>query len=211
MWDSFTYYGLLAIESVAGAFGVRLYEEPLYRVVGQVGTTIEVRQYVPRVAAEATIPGTGDKARGEAFQVLFNYIAGANKGGSGGEKISMTAPVSVTEPQRIAMTAPVSTSEAGGSVRMRFFLPATFTVQSAPQPHDQRIRIVEVPAETQAVLRFSGTGTDMPDRQRELVAGLAGSRWRAEGQPFAMFYDAPFTLPFLRRNEAAVVVAPVSG
>ena len=26
------------------------------------------------------------------------------------------------------------------------------------------------------------------------------------GEPYTLYYDAPFTLPFLRRNEAAVVV-----
>jgi hypothetical protein len=36
---------------------------------------------------------------------------------------------------------------------------------------------------------------------------VAASDWRATGQPIAMFYNPPWTLPFFRRNEVAVPVA----
>ena len=64
-----------------------------------------------------------------------------------------------------------------------------------------------VPAEEIAILHFSGSGSDLATRQTELMAALAGSRWRPTEAAYALFYDAPFTLPFLRRNEAAVAVA----
>ena len=211
IWDTFTYYAVLALESVVGAFGVRLYEEPRYRVADRIGQTIEVREYAPRVAAEVTIAGTGEKARSDAFSALFNYIAGANDGASGGKKIAMTVPVAVAEPQRIAMTAPVGMSEAGGSVRMQFFLPASFSVETAPRPRDPRVKITPVPGETLAVLRFSGSGAAFPERQQELVSALAGSKWKVAGEPVALSYDAPFTLPFLKRNEAAVAVSAAGG
>jgi hypothetical protein len=35
---------------------------------------------------------------------------------------------------------------------------------------------------------------------------LKDTKWRPSGEPYTLFYDAPFTLPFLRRNEAAVAV-----
>jgi hypothetical protein len=65
-----------------------------------------------------------------------------------------------------------------------------------------------VPAETVAVLRF--TGLRNPDsiaaRQSELLQRLEATGYRADGPPFAWFYDPPWTIPFLRRNEAVVRV-----
>jgi hypothetical protein len=55
-------------------------------------------------------------------------------------------------------------------------------------------------------LRFSGSGADFAARQTDLIEKLRGSRWRPNGEPYTLYYDAPFTLPFLRRNEAAVAV-----
>ena len=68
------------------------------------------------------------------------------------------------------------------------------------------MKLVTVPGETIATLRFSGSGSDFADRQSELITIISGSRWRPTGAPYALNYDAPFTLPFLRRNEAAVAV-----
>ena len=66
--------------------------------------------------------------------------------------------------------------------------------------------LVTIPAETVAVLRFSGSGSDFAERQSELIRRLQGSAWKTIGAPYALYYDPPFTLPFLRRNEAAVRV-----
>ncbi|HUW73874.1 MAG TPA: heme-binding protein [Methyloceanibacter sp.] len=82
MWQSISYYALLALESVAGVFGIRLYEEPQYKLLDRVGERVEIRRYASRVAAEVTLPNTGKDARGDAFQLLFDYISGANRGTS---------------------------------------------------------------------------------------------------------------------------------
>jgi hypothetical protein len=37
---------------------------------------------------------------------------------------------------------------------------------------------------------------------------LKPSAWRPTGEPVVLFYDPPFTVPFLRRNEVAVAVEP---
>jgi hypothetical protein len=205
MWRTLAYYATLGIESVVGVFGIRLYEEPPYVVRDRVGEAIEVRRYAPRLAAEAVVTTPGEAGRSEAFRLLFEYIAGANRAAPAAKRIAMTTPVDVREARRIAMTTPVDVREDGG-VRMQFFLPATLGGDGAPEPTDQRVQIVSVPAETIATLRFSGTGRDMPDRQAALLAALDGSTWQPVGEPYALFYDAPFTLPFVRRNEAAVRV-----
>lgn len=63
-----------------------------------------------------------------------------------------------------------------------------------------------MPGETIAILRYSGGGNDRVQRQAALTAALAPSPWRPVGEPYTLNYDAPFTLPFLRRNEAAAAV-----
>jgi len=201
------YYVVLVTEAILGTFGLRLYEEPPYTVLDTPAPAVEIRRYGPLLAAEVAIDQRGDAGRGQAFGLLFNYIAGANRGAAGGsERVAMTVPVDVTRPAKIAMTAPVETGREDGAVRMRFFLPARYTRDTAPAPSDPRVKIVTVPEQTIATLRFSGTGRDLAERELALVAALADSRWKPTGAPYGLFYDAPFTIPFLRRNEAAVAV-----
>ncbi|WP_322517811.1 heme-binding protein [Rhodopseudomonas palustris] len=199
------YYTVLVFESALGVFGLRLYEQPAYTVLDRPADNIEIRRYAPRVAAEVALDREGDGGR--AFTLLFNYIAGANRNAAGEpERVAMTSPVDVARPEKIAMTAPVQTERSDGAIRMRFFLPAKLTPETAPKPSDDRVKIVSVPEETVATLRFTWTGRDLGVRQQELIAALENSRWQPAGAPYGLFYDAPFTIPFLRRNEAAVTV-----
>ncbi|NEW93525.1 heme-binding protein [Rhodopseudomonas sp. BR0M22] len=207
MASAIWYYMVLAVESVLGIVGLRLYEEPAYKVLDRPAEAIEIRRYAPRVAAEVDLERNGH-ADSQAFTLLFNYIAGANRGASdASERVAMTVPVDVARPAKIAMTAPVETATEGRMTRMRFFLPATYTTDTAPKPDDSRVQIVTVPEQTIATLRFSGTGRDLREREQQLIAALANTAWQPVGAPYGLFYDAPFTLPFVRRNEAAVEVA----
>jgi hypothetical protein len=209
MLSDIWYYVVLSCEAVLGIFGLRIYEEPPYTLLDAPADHIEIRRYGPRLAAEVQIDERGDAGRGQAFGLLFSYIAGANRGGSGGsERIAMTVPVDVARPARIAMTAPVETATQGGAVRMRFFLPAHYSRDTAPAPTDSRVKIVTVAEETLAALRFAGTGRDLDSRKEELIAALEKTHWKPVGTAYGLFYDAPFTIPFLRRNEAAITVAP---
>jgi hypothetical protein len=206
MASAIWYYTVLVFESVVGVFGLRLYEEPTYAVLDKPASSIEIRRYAPRLAAEVDVEKRGS-SDGQAFTLLFNYIAGANRGASGSaERVAMTVPVDVARPEKIAMTAPVETATQDRMTRMRFFLPSRFTAETAPKPTDERVQIVTVPEQTIATLRFSGTGRDLREREQQLIAALAATRWKPLGTAYGLFYDAPFTIPFLRRNEAAVAV-----
>ncbi|WP_366518513.1 heme-binding protein [Bradyrhizobium sp.] len=207
MWQTITYYGALVLESAAGVFGIRLYEEPRYDVVARLGESVEIRRYAPRVAAEVDMAAADEAGRNAAFQLLFSYIAGANRAASGKDNIAMTAPVAVGGKELVAMTVPVQTTAATGAGHMRFFLPAKYTLASAPKPLDPRVRLVGVPEEQVAALRYAGSGADSEVRRAELIEKLGSTKWRPVGEAYTLFYDAPFTLPFLRRNEAAVAVA----
>ncbi|MGX9983260.1 SOUL family heme-binding protein [Methylobacterium fujisawaense] len=198
--DRVLYVLVTLVESVLGIFGVRaLYEQPAYTVVERLDRGVEIRSYAPRLAVETDSRGQGD---GEAFGRLFRYITGANRGG---DRIAMTAPVE-TGGRRIAMTVPV---EQDGAGTMRFFLPRAVAAAGAPAPTEPGIRLVEIPAERIAALRFSGrlTPETRAAQARILADVLAAAGRRTEGAPFVMGYDPPFAIPFLRRNEVAVRLA----
>src|SRR5919112_1816783 len=169
---------------VSGLFGGRVMaqvvevEQPSFEVIGGVGP-IEIRHYGPRLAAEADMgPGSGIEAEQEsAFMTLAAFIFGQNRQGPA---VAMTAPVSVEQVTApIAMTAPMAMEPGEGGRVMRFFMPAEYTLETLPLPGDDRVRIVTVPAQTLAVLRFSGEMDDdqVAAKNAELFAGLAVSKW----------------------------------
>lgn len=206
MWQSIAYYGALVLESVFGVFGIRLYEEPRYDVIDRIDR-VEIRRYAPRLAAQVDLASADETARSDAFRLLFAYIAGANRATAfRKDTIAMTTPVEVSGKELVAMTVPVETLESAGAGHMRFFLPSKYSLDTAPRPLNPRVRLITVSGDTIATLRFSGSATDVAERKAELIEKLAEAKWRPSSEPYALFYDAPFTLPLLRRNEAAVAV-----
>ena len=180
-------------------------EEPAFENLGQ-EAGLEIRRYGTRLAAETTVDADEMGARSQGFSRLAGYIFGGNAGAA---RIAMTAPVAQqAQGTRIAMTAPVAQSAAGEGHAIRFFLPAA--LRDPPVPNDARVRIVEVAGETVAVFRFTGSidpGSVAAARAR-LLAALPRTGWVAAGEPVTWFYDPPWTIPALRRNEIAIPVAP---
>ena len=183
-----------------------------YTVVAHVGD-VELRRY-PRLAAVETVAASEN----QAFRRLFGYIAGGNEGS---DRIQMTAPVELAgRGSRIEMTAPVEVSRTDeadsrdsddsstADVRMAFFLPAEYSPETAPQPTDDAVDLVSVPERTLAVRRFSWVPTAgrIASEREALLSTLADAGIETTGEPFFMGYDAPWTLPFRRRNEVAVEV-----
>jgi hypothetical protein len=176
-------------QSVASVAGIRTgTEEPGFEVLDR-ARGIEIRRYGRRLAAETEVRADETASRSQGFSRLARYIFGGNQGRS-----------------RIAMTAPVAQDRAPGGHRIRFFLPAA--LRDAPPPADPTVRIVEVPGETCAVLRFSGSTAPqcVADAKARLLAALRVTDWIAEGEAVAWFYDPPWTIPALRRIEVAVPV-----
>jgi hypothetical protein len=169
--------------------GVRETPQPAYAVTARLGD-VEIRQYGARVAAETVVSGDELDARDAGFRRLAGYIFGGST--------------------KIAMTAPVAQAREAGGWQIRFFMPADSTLQTLPTPDDPAVKLVAVPPETVAVLRFSGSPTPQAvlDNTNELVAALERTAWRPAGAPEAWFYDPPWTLPPLRRNEVAIPVSP---
>lgn len=206
-------------------------EQPRYEVVGRVGEA-EIRRYAPQIAAEAVVEGPVETARNEGFRRVAGYIFGDNTAQA---SVAMTAPVvqgrePSGKPESIAMTAPVVQARAGRSESIamtspvvqqpagaeswsiQFIMPSKYTMETLPQPNDPRVRLVEIPARTFAVVRFSGLGKAdaVAQHEKALDAALAGSAWRASGEAVTWYYDPPWTVPFLRRNEVARPVEPAT-
>ena len=184
-------------------------EEPSFTVIRRFGD-VEVRKYGSRIAAETVIDANEEAARNEGFRRLARYIFGGNKGS---KKIAMTAPVAQAQGQKIAMTAPVAAERSGnGNWVIRFFMPSDKTMDSLPTPNDERVRLVHVPGEQVAVLRFSGVAKPelITAKTAELLTTLRDNDVYAAGEPVTWFYDPPWTIPFRRRNEVAVSVAAIS-
>nr|WP_235009777.1 heme-binding protein [Mycobacterium sp. 3519A] len=173
--------------------GIRTVEEPGHRCE-PLTKHVQIRHYGPRVAAETTVGRDEMSARHEGFRRLAGYIFGRNHGGD-----------------RIAMSAPVGTAPAEPGWVIRFYMPAGRTLESLPMPHDDRVRLVSVPAESVAVLRFTGTAT--PEAVRAHTAALRrvlqAYGFETVGSPVTWLYDPPWTVPWLRRNEVAVGITPV--
>ena len=188
-------------------------EEPRFTVVARVGE-VEIREYAPRLAAEVTVEGDEEAARSAGFRTLAAYIFGKNRTS---QSIAMTAPVAQAADAgaSIAMTAPVAAQAAGqGKWTIRFFMPAEYNAQTLPAPLDPAIRIVTVPGETMAVRRFSGDRSPEAvarERAALLDALRTSGGWVASGEPVDWFYDPPWTLPAMRRNEVAVPVRRAGG
>jgi SOUL heme-binding protein len=185
-------------------FGIRSgFEEVPYEVIDTV-SDIEIRKYPSRVAVEVTHASSSS----EAFRALFEYISGNNISQS---KVAMTTPVQIDRTTTVAMTVPVEASSSNNKVeRMRFFLPRAFTKETAPLPKNDKLNIIELPAETRAVLRYTWSSSDSRFRKKSkaLLIALKDSPWKVEGEPSFFGFDPPFTLPFLKRNEVSTKVSP---
>jgi hypothetical protein len=182
-------------------------EQPAYEVVERIGELVEIRRYDRRLAVEAVMKPGESNDRRAAFKLLFDYISGENNPAS--QDLASLPQASSGSPQKIAMTAPVQSSRLpSGSYAMRFFLPRSLTIATAPRPLDPQVKLIELPPETMAALSFSGARDRqiIENRQDVLLEKLADTKWRPTGPAVAYLYDPPWTLPFLRLNEVAIPV-----
>jgi effector-binding domain-containing protein len=186
-------------------------EEAKYNVLRE-EDGFELRKYESHILAETTVDGEFEDAGSEAFGRLFKYISGSNKQQ---RKVPMTSPVG-QEPssQKIEMTAPVGQQKQDGKWVVSFMMPASFTLETTPQPNDPDVVIREVPARLIAAVRYSGFWSDENFRRNlaKLQDWIASNRLTPLGEPIWARYNPPFMPWFLRRNEILVPVAvPVSG
>lgn len=163
---------------------------------------VELREYEPFTVARTEMGSL--EGGGAGFQTLASYLFGAN---AQGEAMAMTMPVEIT-------------SGAGGEGgAMSFVLPRA-NAAAPPSPKTDDVRVEQVGARLMAVRAFGGivTGEEVARQRAALLDAIA-----ADGAtvPIAdeagaisvsvLQYNAPYTVPWRRRNELAIVVTAVDG
>jgi hypothetical protein len=167
----------------------------------------EIRNYPAHIVAQTTVTGPYREALGQGFSIVAGYIFGGN---TKNESISMTAPVVEQKSlsQSIAMTAPVTANIEGDSHTIAFGMPRSYTLATLPTPTDSRVTLVEIPARKIAAKRFYLYRTDdrVQSKKEELLSSLAKDKIDVIGEPQYAGYNAPWTPPWMMRNEVLIEI-----
>jgi len=178
----------------------RLFSEKARYEIESSDGEFEVRYYAPRVHAETVLNAAPWKqSLNEGFDRLANYISGAN---AQQKKIAMTAPVMVTVGAMDRATRTVA-----------FKIPDSEPFETLPAPSDRQITLRRIPARRVAALGYSGRyGVEIPAKKRqELMTYVRAAGLLPIGDVTFAGYDAPWTLPWLRRNEVQVELSSLPG
>lgn len=182
-------------------------EQAAYTVMRQ-SKGYEIRVYPTHIEAQTIVSGSYTESLNKGFMVVAGYIFGGNEKR---EPIAMTAPVTAKKPtsEPIAMTAPVLAKSGDDTRTIAFVMPSSYTRETLPIPNDPRVKIVEVPEKTIAVLRFSWSRNEARIRSMEerLLAALARDNISVVGKPSFAGYNAPWTPPWMMRHEVMVEIA----
>lgn len=170
------------------------YEQPRYAVV-QSRPDYELRLYDSYLVAETTVSGDFGSSGNVAFRRLASFIFGRN---SHALRMNMTVPVT---------QQPIE----DGTHKYRFVMEREYSEESLPDPLDDTIDFVRVPAGLYAARRYRGGRSESRFRRHEaaLVAALRGDGLEVAGSPAIAVYNGPATPPPMRRNEVLVPVAGV--
>ena len=179
-------------------------EQARYDVVESHGK-IEIRDYAPMIVAEVSVPGDRETAISDGFRKIADYIFGNN---ISSQKVEMTAPVIQQPSEKIAMTAPVTQQGGEGLWQVRFVMPSSHTMESLPKPNNPDVVLKDVAGKRFAVIRFSGRAKtkSLEERTKDLQAFIENKQLKAISKPTYAFFNPPWTLPFLRRNEVMIEV-----
>ncbi len=189
-------------------------EQPSYQVVEE-RDGVEIRDYGPIIVAETAVAGEREQAVGEGFRRIADYIFGNNLAAGPVSRDRGAVTTSASPSEKIAMTAPVlqqadGTRQANGNLwQIRFVMPARYTMATLPTPRNPAVSLVALPGRRYVVARFSGFAGDDSLRRHTAIldAFISVQHLQSLSPPVYAFYNPPWTLPFLRRNEVMVEIA----
>lgn len=180
-------------------------EQAKYEVVKSYNN-IELRDYAPMIIAEVEVSGQRKEAINNGFRLVADYIFGNNKSNA---KVAMTSPVVQEQSEKIAMTAPVTQQSDGDNWKVHFVMPSSYTMETLPKPNNPLVKLKEVEAKRFVAIRFSGiAGEENLNKNTELLHKFINDNGlKSQSVPTYAFFNPPWTLPFLRRNEVMIEVS----
>ena len=106
------------------------------------------------------------------------------------------------------MTAPVQQQLTGKLWKISFVMPSKYRMDSLPVPNNNRVRLKEILAKKFVVIEFSGLNSteNVKEHENQLMNYIQVNQIKIIDSPKYAFYNAPWTLPFLRRNEVMIEI-----
>jgi len=200
---------IAVVAIIIGSMDSMAIEEAKYKVL-QKDNSFEICDYAPHILAETIVEGDLEGAGNKAFNRLFRYISGNNRSR---KKVAMTAPVSQRlMGEKIKMTAPVGQRRVQEKWSVSFMMPASYTLETLPEPEDPNITLRQVPARRMASVRYSGFWSEKRylKYKSKLVSWIRERGLSIVGEAIWARYNPPFTPWFLRRNEILIPINVVT-
>jgi hypothetical protein len=182
----------VAATAAAGAayiyYKQRAARAPIYESLLSDGG-FEIRRYPALLVIETLQNGSRDRALGNGFGLLADYMFGE---GRAGEEIPITMPV---------LTAPV----ADGVWRIRFVIPDDIGRDSLEAP-GPGITIAEIPAREVAVVSVPGKASDrsFAAKTAELQRWIKSRRRKSSGPAEQAYYNSPLKPGTVYSNEVLI-------
>ena len=106
------------------------------------------------------------------------------------------------------MTVPVLEQKNEQGWRYMFVLPASYSIQTAPEPLNGDVKLSNQPQKRVAVIRYSGSSNEkaIDEQTIQLKQWIAANNLTPVSESRWAGYNPPWTLPFLRRNEVMIDV-----
>ena len=162
--------------------------QPKYQIL-QSDNKIEMRNYPELIVAEVTVAGERYASINEGFRILAGYIFGNNQ-----------------RKQTISMTAPVEQEKSKDGWIIRFIMPAEFNMSTLPTPTNKAIKFTSTKSKKYIAIQFNGFNSDenIQANTNLLLEYIKQKNIKTIGSPIMAFYNPPWILPFLRRNEILI-------
>ncbi len=165
-------------------------ETPKFKILSTFNN-IEIRAYKPMLIAEIDVRETRKEAVSQGFRSLADFIFGNN-----------------IRNDKIKMTAPVVQQLSSQGWKVSFVMPSSYTIHDIPKPLNNEIIIKEIPAKKMAVIKFNGRNEEdnISKYEKKLLKFMDLNNFTHEENPEYAFYNPPWTLPMLRRNEVMIEI-----
>ena len=163
------------------------YETLDYKIVLE-DQDIEIREYSNFLIVE--YEDVNDPEIKEGFRSLFTYISDDNK-----------------DNKKISMTTPVIQEVTPKMKKIAFVVPKKFG-DYAPLPNNPNLKVSKFEKGLFAVIRYSGFSSDAKEskKKKKLETWILENKYERQSNYMLASYNAPFSLPMLRRNEIWVRV-----